>query len=77
MAYSLTQLIGRKEVREAVKKWIETQADNIPKDHSYRVQQLWAGWGFSVIVFGAIIALGVYKVISPEVMIGLLGPLLG
>jgi len=77
VAYSLAQLIGRKEVREAAKKWIEAQAENIPKNHTYRVQQLWAWWVFSLMVFGAIITLGVIKVISPEVMVGLLGPMLG
>ena len=41
------------------------------------MQQLWTEWGFSLVVFGAIIGLGVYKVISPEVMVGLLGPMLG
>jgi hypothetical protein len=77
VAYSVAEVIKRKEFREAAKKWVEAQADNVPKNHSYRVQQLWAGWCFSLIVFSAIVALGVYKVISPEVMVGLLGPMLG
>lgn len=77
VAYSVLDLLKRKELREALKKWIDAKADNIPRDHSYRVQQLWAGWFFSIMVFSGIIALGVFNVIKPEVMIGLLGPLLG
>jgi len=76
-AYSVGQLIRRKEVREALKKWIDAQAENVPKNHSYRVQLLWSSMLFSLVVFGAIIALGIFKIISPEVMVGLLGPLLG
>jgi hypothetical protein len=77
VAYSVAEVIRRKEVREALKKWIDAQADNVPKNHSYRVQVLWTGMFFSMVVFGAIIALGIFKIISPEVMVGLLGPLLG
>jgi hypothetical protein len=77
VAYSIADLIRRKEIREALKKWVDAQSDNVPKNHSYRIQVLWTGLIFSIIVFAAIIALGVFKVISPEVMVGLLGPMLG
>lgn len=77
VAYSVAELIKRKEVREALKKWIDAQSENIPKNHSFRVQALWSGVFFSLTVFGAIIFLGIKGVIKPEVMVGLLGPLLG
>lgn len=74
---AIADLFRRKEIREAAKKWIDAQSDNVPKNHSYRVQQLWLSHGFAVLVFAGIISLAWVKLITPEVMVSLLGPLLG
>jgi hypothetical protein len=74
---ALADLLRKKELREAVKKWIDAQADNVPKIHSFKVQYLWLSYLFALIVLASISLLAVFKVISPEVMVGLLGPLLG
>jgi hypothetical protein len=74
---ALADLLRKKELREALKKWIDAQADNISRDHSYKVQHLWLSYGFAVVIFGGIVMLAVFKIITPEVMVGLVGPMLG
>jgi len=74
---ALADLLRKKELREALKKWIDVQADNVPKVHSFKVQHLWLSYLFALAVFVGIMMLAVFKVISPEVMVGLLGPMLG
>jgi hypothetical protein len=74
---AIADLLRKKELREAFKKWIDAQADNVPKVHSFKVQHLWLSYLFALAVFAGIISLAVFKIISPEVMVGLLGPMLG
>jgi hypothetical protein len=74
---AMADILRRKEIREAAKKWIDAQSENIPKNQSYRVQQLWLAYGFAVVVFAGITSLAVIRLITPEVMVSLLGPLLG
>jgi len=74
---ALADLLRKKELREGLKKWIDAQADNVPKIHSFKVQHLWLSYLFAITVLASIILLAVFKIIAAEVMVGLLGPLLG
>jgi hypothetical protein len=76
VAEAVAVVLEDQKTIEAVKKWVEQQADSIPKRHVYNLHQLWAGYLFAGSVFAGIVVLAVQGIIKPEVVVSLLSLLL-
>ncbi len=76
LADAVAVVLEDQKTIDAIKKWVEQQADSIPKRHVYNLHQLWAGYLFAGGVFAGIVVLAIQGVIKPEVVVSLLSLLL-
>ncbi len=74
---AIADLLNSKEIRTSIKTFIEAHSSNVPRNHSYRIQSLWAAYLFALIIFAGIVSLRIFNFINTEVMVSLVGPLLG
>jgi hypothetical protein len=74
---AIADLLNSKEIRTSIKTFIEAHSNNVPRNHSFRIQSLWATYLFALIIFAGIVCLRIFNFINTEIMVSLLGPLFG